>query len=339
MDEALGLLRGVSPAVAARACRQAALAPFDEASETCGILSGTRMSADRIRAIAESMRGAAEDFLDNATTPESKRPACVVVEVDGKGAPLRRRELEAAGAKGKGEDGVAKTREVKVGAIFSFTPNPGEGEPPQRDADSTRYRLSTQTADDFGEELWHDFEARFPGEPPLTLFISDAAAGILNIRSNWFPFAVGIIDVNHATEHLGAVLDACGFAAKSKERDGEFKKWRAWLLAGKVEEIILEAEGRSVDADACDKALRYFREGKPFMRYAQYRAKGWFIGSGVIEGACKNVVAERFCRSGMFWSGSGLDAMLPLRAIVKSGRYAAFWEHVLRGRRQIVCAA
>ena len=197
MDEALGLMRGVSPAVAARACRQAALEPFDDASETCGSLSGTRMSADRIRAIAESMRGAAEDFLDNGTTPEGRRAACVVVEVDGKGAPLRRKELEAAGAKGKGEDGVAKTREVKVGAIFSFTPNPGEGEAPQRDANSTRYRLSTKTSDAFGEELWHDFEARFPGEPPPTLFISDAAAGILNIRSNWFPFAVGKIGRAH----------------------------------------------------------------------------------------------------------------------------------------------
>jgi len=135
------------------------------------------------------------------------------------------------------------------------------------------------------------------------------------------------------------VLDACGFAAKEKAREGELSKWRAWLLAGKVDEIIREAERQRVDANACDKALRYFREGKPFMRYAECRAKGWFIGSGVIEGACKNVVAERFCRSGMFWSGAGLEAMLPLRAIVKSGRYAAFWRHVLRGKRQIACAA
>lgn len=339
MDEALGLMRGVSPAVAARVCRQAALEPFDEASKTCGFLSGTRVSPDRIRAIAGSMREAAEDFLDNGTAPEEGRPACVVVEVDGKGAPLRRGELAAAGAKGKGEDGKAKTREVKVGAIFTFTPNPGEGKPPERDAGSTRYRLSTETAGEFGERLWNDFRARFPGAPPPTLFISDAAAGILNIRSDWFPFAVGIIDFLHAAEHLGPVLDACGFDAKSGKREDEFKKWRAWLLAGKVDEIILEAERLRVDSDACEKALRYFREGKPFMRYGEYRAKGWFIGSGVVEGACKNVVAERFCRSGMFWSGKGLDAMLPLRAIIKSGLYAAFWQHVLRDKRQIACAA
>ena len=135
------------------------------------------------------------------------------------------------------------------------------------------------------------------------------------------------------------MLDACGLTGKSSERDGEFKKWRAWLLEGKVEEIIREAVRRQTYADACGKALRYFREGKPFMRHAEYRAKGWFIGSGVVEAACRNVVAERFCRSGMFWSAKGLDAMLPLRAIVKSGRHAAFWQHVPRGKRQTACAA
>ena len=62
------------------------------------------------------------------------------------------------------------------------------------------------------------------------------------------------------------MLDACGFAAKDKERDGAFKKWRTWLLDGKGVEIIREAEGQRVGADACDKALRYFREGKPFTR-------------------------------------------------------------------------
>jgi hypothetical protein len=72
-----------------RVCRQAALEPFDNASKTCGFLSGTRVSPDHIRAIAGSMREAAEDFLDNGMAPEADRPACaVVVEVDGKGAPL-----------------------------------------------------------------------------------------------------------------------------------------------------------------------------------------------------------------------------------------------------------
>lgn len=117
-----------------------------------------------------------------------------------------------------------------------------------------------------------------------------------------------------------------------------YGKWRGWLLAGRARDIMVEARGLGEDGKAVDKSLRYFEEGEQFMKYAEYRAKGWFIGSGVIEAACKNVVAKRFCSSGMFWSGSGLDAMLPLRAIIKSGRYVEFWKYTLRGKRQIRCA-
>ena len=335
-DDALGLVRGVTPAVAARVARRAGADPFKEASGTLADLAGLRVSPDRVRTIAQSLRASAEDFQDRGIEADATVPAFAVVEVDGKGVPLRRGEL--AGVRGKGEDGTARTREVKAGAIFTFTPNPGEEDPPERDANSTTYRLSAEKANDFGRSLWGEFEKRFPGEPPPTLFISDAAAGILAIRENWFPFAIGIIDFHHAAEHLGKVLDACGMREKTEERDRMYGKWRGWLLAGRARDIMVEARGLGEDGKAVDKSLRYFEEGEQFMKYAEYRAKGWFIGSGVIEAACKNVVAKRFCSSGMFWSGSGLDAMLPLRAIIKSGRYVEFWKYTLRGKRQIRCA-
>lgn len=337
LDEALCLRRGMSPAVVARVSMQAALESFDEASDTCGNLTGAKISPDRIRVVAQSLREPAEAFLKNAPAPEKEPPKCVAVEVDGKGVPLRRAELKEA--KGKAEDGKAKTQEVKVGAIFTFTPNPGEAEPPERNPGSTRYSLSLKKAGEFGQQLWAEFEKRFGKALPTTLFISDAASGILNIRADWFPFAVGIIDIQHATEHLNPVLEACGFAAKNENRHTIFKKWRDWLLAGKVADIIEEAQRIQVDKDACRKALHYFEEGKPFMKYAEYKAKGWFIGSGVIEAACKAVVAQRFSQSGMFWSRKGLEAMLPLRAIIKSKLYAEFWQYMLNGKRQIKCAA
>lgn len=322
--------------MATRVARQAGVDPFKDASETLRDLAGLHISTDRVRTITQSLCPFAEEFQDKGIGPDATTPAFAVVEIDGKGVPLRRAELTKT--KGKGEDGIARTREVKAGAIFTFTPNPGEESPPERDANSTSYRLSTEKADDFGQSLWKEYQARFPGDPPPTLFISDAAAGILAIRENWFPFATGIIDFHHAAEHLAAVLDACGMGAKTEGREDLYKKWRAWLLAGRVRDIVGEARGIGGDKEAVGKALRYFVEGENFMKYGEYRAKGWFIGSGVIEAACKSVVAERFCKSGMFWSQSGLDAMLPLRAIVKSRRYTAFWDYMLREKRKIKCA-
>ena len=61
------------------------------------------------------------------------------------------------------------------------------------------------------------------------------------------------------------------------------------------------------------------------MQYATYAEKGWPIGSGVIEAACKSVVKQRMCRSGQRWSIKGGQAILNLRSIAKSDRWNSFW--------------
>lgn len=61
------------------------------------------------------------------------------------------------------------------------------------------------------------------------------------------------------------------------------------------------------------------------MQYADYIEKGWPIGSGVIETACKSVVKQRMCRSGQRWSIKGGQAILNLRTVVKSKRWEGFW--------------
>ena len=61
------------------------------------------------------------------------------------------------------------------------------------------------------------------------------------------------------------------------------------------------------------------------MDYAVYRAKGYFIGSGVVEAACKTVVGQRFKGSGMHWSQKGMKNLLAVRTTILSNRYKEFW--------------
>jgi len=61
------------------------------------------------------------------------------------------------------------------------------------------------------------------------------------------------------------------------------------------------------------------------MEYKRFRDNGWPIGSGPVEGACKNIVKQRLCRSGMRWSIPGGQTILSLRSIVKSNRWNEFW--------------
>ena len=66
------------------------------------------------------------------------------------------------------------------------------------------------------------------------------------------------------------------------------------------------------------------------MHYADYRAAGLPIGSGVTEAGCKELIKARFCRSGMRWKRETAAPILHLRAIRLSNQWECFWKKVLR---------
>ena len=63
------------------------------------------------------------------------------------------------------------------------------------------------------------------------------------------------------------------------------------------------------------------------MDYPRYRSKGWVIGSGPVEAACKQVVGQRLKGTGMRWSEGGADAVCHLRALFRGekGQWDAYW--------------
>ncbi len=79
-----------------------------------------------------------------------------------------------------------------------------------------------------------------------------------------------------------------------------------------AEEILKEAE--------------YFATNASRMRYPEFRQKGFFVGSGVIEAGCKSVVGARLKRSGMFWPVRGANAIIALRCCRLNGRFEDYWE-------------
>jgi hypothetical protein len=74
------------------------------------------------------------------------------------------------------------------------------------------------------------------------------------------------------------------------------------------------------------------------MKYDEYVAAGWFVGSGVVESACRSMVGSRFKQPGMFWSRAGADALLPLRTLIMSGRYEAFWSCLQKNNKKKIAA-
>src|SRR5579872_4152796 len=62
------------------------------------------------------------------------------------------------------------------------------------------------------------------------------------------------------------------------------------------------------------RVTAYLRRNRPFMDYHRYLALGWPIGTGVVEGACRHLVKDRFEQAGMRWSLSAAQTLLDLRA-------------------------
>ena len=71
--------------------------------------------------------------------------------------------------------------------------------------------------------------------------------------------------------------------------------------------------------------IGYFENNGSHMKYASYRQRHFFIGSGVIEAACKTLIGQRFKRSGMFWSMPGATRLLPFRCAMESKRFDQLW--------------
>lgn len=78
---------------------------------------------------------------------------------------------------------------------------------------------------------------------------------------------------------------------------------------------------------ALDKAIRYMARNRAYMQYDAFLELGDPIGTGVVEGACRNLVRDRMELVGMHWTKEGAEAILAFRAVKLNDDWEAFWEH------------
>ena len=106
------------------------------------------------------------------------------------------------------------------------------------------------------------------------------------------------------------------------------------ILHGRVSEVIARIVRLAEDhppspgsehAKNIAKTLSYLQNKQPYLDYPRALAQGWPIATGVIEGACRHLVADRMGITGARWSLPGAQAMLWLRAIAASGDTSAYW--------------
>lgn len=248
------------------------------------------------------------------------------IEMDGTGIPVVKAETE--GRNGKLAGVSAHTREVKLGCVFTQTGLDKQGHP-VRDEESTSYVAAIETAEEFGLRIYTEAWRRGWSRAKKKVVIGDGAVWIWNLADQHFPGAIQIVDLYHARQHLWE-LSAKLFPTDEQAR----KRWIAGCLkqleAGKIEALVKtlgELRPQSPElAKLVSNEAEYFERNAERMRYPVFRAQGLFVGSGVVEAGCKEVIGSRLKRSGMFWTVRGANAIIALRCCRLSGWFEDYWE-------------
>lgn len=327
LDEALGLENGYTPAAVRLMCRAGARDAYEEGSADLLAYAGLEISAQEInrmvQRIGPQMRSEMEAEKLAEQAAEVPR---LYVSCDGTGVPMRRSEL--AGVKGKGADGKASTREVKVGCVF--TQHPKEGEDPFRDTASTSYIATLRKCGSFGPLLRKEACRRGMGRAEEIVFIADGAAWIWETARTCFSGAVEILDYYHAHEYLVEIIDLL-YGKNTELGKQQIENWKDMLFEDRVSEVIAASRALAADLgtsekEIADAKINYLVNNQTRMLYGSYKRKGYFYGSGVIEAGCKSVIGKRAKQSGMFWSEKGAEDVLAIRTALYSDRFDQYWD-------------
>lgn len=138
-----------------------------------------------------------------------------------------------------------------------------------------------------------------------------------------------ILDFFHATEHLAAAIAAVhGDGTLATRHKFEFLRERLLHEDRGAEAVIrslVHLKQKNPRIKKVATVLAYFRKNKNRMRYAQWKREGLMIGSGVVEAACKTLVAQRLKLSGMRWGHHGAQSILTMRGWDQSDRFDQAW--------------
>jgi hypothetical protein len=143
---------------------------------------------------------------------------------------------ETEGRAGRIPDQPARTRECKLGCVFTQTDVDDRGRP-VRDEDSTTYGGAIETAEEFGLRIYTEAYHRGWDRASIKVIMADASHWIWNIAEQYFPGAIQIVDLYHAREHLWALARKLYSADEAAQKRWLMPKL-GWLDNGKIEKLV-----------------------------------------------------------------------------------------------------
>ena len=322
-----------SPATVRMIGTVGSMVSFQEGSQLLRELAGIGIDASQVERGAEALGDeiAADERLHTGPWREEPLPPTLYLGLDGTGIPMRAEEL--AGRAGKQTDGSAKTREVKICAVWSAEARDSEGLP-MRDEGSVSYSAAIESAatpdtaehrSAFAERVLREAGRRRFTEAQRMVVVADGAPWIWNIAQDLLPDAIRIVDRFHVKQTLHRNAQAI-FGSTGEQA----KQWAtarcAELDSGKLSAVVRALRPHKGDCSDAARCRLYILRNRHRMRYPQFQKQGICTSSGVLEAGCKTAIGTRLKRSGMHWTLAGANSIIALRCCRLSGRFEDFRE-------------
>lgn len=288
-------------------------------------------------------------FYEQPAAPTAAVPSgtILVVQADGKGVPMVQLPTQRQPVRlGKGQK-RGKKKEAVVTGLYTMAPyprtpqevvgallqEPGRPEPAARPRPEGKELRATLAGKAVAlSRLAQRVAQRDGPHIQQRVALTDGAEALQQQLMTHFPQYTLILDIIHATEYLWDAANAL-LGETHPHRAAWVRAYLESLLAGQTDAVIaaLEAEGHApthtaAQRQAVRRTVGYYRRNRPYMRYDEYLARGWPIGTGVVEGACRHLVKDRMEQSGMRWTKGGAQGVLDLRAVRLNGHWEAYWQ-------------
>lgn len=320
---------------------------YDEAAANFEKLFGFRPPKHTVEEMAPAAAANADAYYESLGVPSPETEAdLVVMALDGKGVPLvKEQPAERKVRLGRGEK-LSHKKEAMVSAVYSIATQPRTADevlrevcdketPPKRPKPQNKHVRATLD----GKEnaiTWARDEAkrRDPGGLKKWLCLMDGSVGLWTLALLILAGATFILDFFHASEYLWKVAYVF-YPEGSPQAKAFVRVYLRKLLEGKVGYVIgglrqmLTKHGKTLNTaqrKILQTTINYYDRYRKYMRYDEYLAAGYPIGSGAVEGACRHLVKDRMEGSGMRWTVPGAEAVLKIRAVQLNGDWDPFWQ-------------
>lgn len=244
-------------------------------------------------------------------TFKNNKKGILYIEADGAALNTRHKNQEGS-----------TWRENKLGVVYSsdniyyWTNKKGER---QHHIERREYVSYVGAANEFSRHLYRCAIENGYGSYKETVILSDGAAWIANMAEEFFPDAQHILDLFHLKENVYN-FSKNKFGMDETKYIPWAERISALLEKGLADDVLKELDPNEKYAN-CVNLHHYISTHRNHINYPEYRAKGYFCGSGAIESGNKVVLQKRLKQAGMRWEPQTAQYLLTLKSKYESGRW------------------